>query len=154
MNPQELSARGLAKSISLLPPRERGNVSSRTQSPTLVLIRYTPTDPRSGGMNPQEPSARGLDKSISLLPPRERGNVSSRTQSPHTCSNPLQYNRSANQSQSTLHLCNAFEVARPYLFLCDSYVIFCYHCNVALIMVRLKLRHRIKAGEFICKPQK
>ena len=33
MNPQEPSARRLVKSISLLPPRERGNVSSRTQSP-------------------------------------------------------------------------------------------------------------------------
>ena len=33
MNPQEPSAHRLVKSISLLPPRERGNVSSRTQSP-------------------------------------------------------------------------------------------------------------------------
>ena len=33
MNPQEPSAHRLVKPISSLPPRERGNVSSMTQSP-------------------------------------------------------------------------------------------------------------------------
>ena len=43
MNPQEPSAHRLVKSISLLPPRERGNVSSRAQSPTTIPIRYIAT---------------------------------------------------------------------------------------------------------------
>ena len=57
MNPQEPSARRLVKSISLLPPRERGNVSSRTQNSHTCS-------------NPLHPPHR----------PKERGNESPRAQ--------------------------------------------------------------------------
>ena len=60
MNPQEPSAHRLVKPISSLPPRERGNVSSMTQSPHTVPIRYT------------------------IHRPAERGNESSRAQRSQT----------------------------------------------------------------------
>jgi len=67
MNPQEPSARRLVKSISLLPPREREMYHQGPRAPTLVPIRYTPTDPRSGEMNPQEPSAPQISVSATVL---------------------------------------------------------------------------------------